>query len=158
LFFLDKYKLTLSVKSDIINLQYHSEIQTLPFGEKERAMKHVTTTIAVVFIIITACAPIYAQQPAGPKEVTGTWKGTQTTEDGRQRPATLTIKEDGTWEVRVEGRNRVVIGIGTFRVENGQYIWKSSTTVRTGKWTLADENRLISVSDDGERRGEFSRQ
>jgi hypothetical protein len=121
---------------------------------EETMLKIVSLGLALTLVL--SSGPADAQSEFDPKAVFGSWTGIQTTDQGRERQATLVIREDGTWEITVHGRNRSVSGNGTFRVEKGQVIWKSGTTGRTGKWTVTGD-RLSSTSDDGERRAEYSR-
>jgi hypothetical protein len=85
------------------------------------------------------------------KDIAGKWTGTLYRRDGRNVAATLTIKEDGTWEHLIPAlTNPGPLFVGSMTVVDGKYRFTSATTGNTGTATLheGDGKRILILTND----------
>jgi hypothetical protein len=119
----------------------------------------VVVVVAAIAGVFAACASLPpAQQARDVRSIAGKWEGAVQT-SGRSFPATLTIREDGTWEAMVLGTsNPGPRFVGTVAVLAGQYRWKSEINRVSGTYTLHEgggERVLVARRDDGQTVGEY---
>jgi len=120
---------------------------TRHFGPRALAMILIVMTVA-------GCATLPPAQPTRDLQaITGKWEGMLSLRDGRTLPATMTIKEDGTWEFLVPAlSNPGPRFVGSIAIVDGQYRSKSDTTGRAATVTLhaGDGKRVLGfINDDG---------
>jgi hypothetical protein len=80
------------------------------------------------------------------KEIAGEWTGSLVGPGGSV-PYTLIVKDDGTWNASSpRGQTN-----GTVAVKNGTAEYKSSSTGRTGKYTLHEDGgkRVLKLTGEG---------
>lgn len=123
-----------------------------------RSRSIVLTVLATSLSVACTSLPP-AQSARDLRTVAGKWEGTFTSTKGFRGPATLTVREDGNWEVFIPNLTPNPRAGGMTRVEGGKYRWESKTTGRTGTWTLHEgggRRVLVVESDDGGTRPEYS--
>src|SRR5213593_876044 len=96
-----------------------------------------------------AVAPT-APPRSSPSTVVGTWSGTLHGQQGSY-PFTMTFRDDGTYQA-TSATLKPGSFEGTWQVSNGNVVWKSITTGRTGMATVQEANgkrTLRIIPDDG---------
>ena len=122
-----------------------------------------TLAMLLSAITVAGCATLPPAQPARDlKAVAGKWEGTVYLRGGQMFSATMTINEDGTWEIITPappaGPQLGPRFVGSMIVVDGKYRYKSETTGLTGTCTLheGDGKRVfVRVADDGSHYSEF---
>jgi hypothetical protein len=120
---------------------------------KLRSSWSMLLVVVVALLVATGCAsmpPAVAVNDLG--AVAGKWEGAIQTPNGTL-PAVITIDKAGTYEAVVNGRPFV----GVLSLDGGRIRVKSTTTGRTGVWTLQERDGqkvLVLRGDDGKSAGE----
>ncbi len=109
--------------------------------------------------MLIGCAALPPAQPANNlNSIVGKWEGFVT--DVRGQPlfaATLTINRDGTFEHSVPALKGTPF-VGSVSVVDGKFLWKATSTGRTGSYTLheGDGKRVLtSVGEGTDATGEY---
>ncbi len=98
--------------------------------------------LVAIVVLLTGCAATLApvKRINDFKSIAGTWKGTFTTNSGREFSNRLIIKADGTYQVKAVNRGLVK---GTLKLKDGKAINSSG-----GTYTL-HEGRVLFFSNPG---------
>ena len=113
----------------------------------------------LIGILLAGCASLPPAKPATDfQAIAGTWVGTIYGRFGVAE-STFTIKGDGSWENLVPRfTSPGPRFVGTARVADGKYRWKSETSGMTGTWTLHEGNgkKVLAIqTDDGGTTGQY---